>query len=191
MRNLSVGGSPLTFQLFTFGRWAIVEPDYLRETENTSVGGWAEASNPSGTMQVLSNTTSVGSFNYGAALGTDSPVSANDANPPTAYYPASGQTVATDNVEFQFTDAWHEYSAMALQVNYAATNGTRVYTYTGYMENEHHDDGTTRHLARAWDPGVGSTYWWRVKCVWGVTNSATYKPTAWSSWASFVYTNAP
>jgi hypothetical protein len=191
MKNLAVGGLPFRYQVATFGRTALIEPDYLRYSGDAGcIGGWGWDDEAQATFQVLTGTATIkGTFTSQAGAGN--PANANNVNPPTAYYPAGGQTVAAERVEFKLTDAWTDYSAVAIQVNHAATNGTRWYTFNGYMENEHYDDGTTRHMAPVGSFNAGSSYWWRARCVFGITNSARYKPTAWSSWANFVYTNAP
>jgi hypothetical protein len=176
----------------SYGRKAILEPDYLRDTLSTgSKGGWAwNLAYDGATIQTLFQSTTWRTCDYGIGA-SGSPANANNANAPTAYYPSGGATVAVDAVEFKLTDAWTDYSSLALQCRYGATNGTLHYTYNGYMENEHWDDGTVRHKAPTGTFDSGSSYWWRARCVFAVTNSTTYKPTAWSSWASFTYTNAP
>jgi hypothetical protein len=195
IKDLSVAGTPIIWAAYSRANNFVTERSYLRRDANVtssfsgrySIGGFG-TDYAYGIMQVMSNATALGSFSWGYNLpDVLNPINANNANAPSAYHPTSGETLTTNVIEFAFTDQWVTYSAMQLEVREDSTTGTQRYYYSGYMENEHYDDGTTRHQATVSGMTAGKTYYWRVRCVYGYPTDGDFKPTAWSTWDTFVY----
>jgi hypothetical protein len=195
IQNLTYSGET-TWSAYSAANNFVTERSYLRTDSDVvssfagrySVGGFG-TSRAVGSLRILNNNTIIGNpFLWGNnSTTTLNPINANNANAPTAYHPTSGETITTNVIEFAFTDQWVTYSAMQLEVLEDSTSGTSRYSYSGYMENEHYDDGTTSHKATISGMTAGKTYYWRVRCTYGYVADANFKPTAYSAWESFVY----
>lgn len=112
---------------------------------------------------------------------------------PVATHPINGATVAVQEVELIWTNSTPMFSAVSIEINEGFTNGVSVYDVDTYLEN-HHPDGTVRHLARALSDAnfvmtTGSNYFWRVRPILGADKSPPYAWTnrVWSEWAEFEY----
>ena len=165
----------------------VIEPAFIEGDHQTasSFGGWGQCSIGStgkATLELITNAVVLGNFEYGRTKGIE-PAS-GDA--PSVYYPVSTQAVASSTITFKFTDQYTDYSAMELVIDEGSEGGAEVYSYTGYMENEHYDDGTTWHKATVSGMTAGSNYYWRVKNRFG-TSCGNYPDTSWSDYGSFTY----
>ncbi len=160
-------------------------------SDRISVGGVAWDWGARNQISIMYGNADAAKFTFGedrtVPIEPSFPWSAKNQNAPVAAHPTAGEMLSSNTIEFSFTGQWKWYSAMQLDVLEDSSSGTSRYAYTGYMENEHYDDGTTRHMARNLALTAGKTYYWRVRCVYGHPTDGDWLPTAYSSWATFVY----
>lgn len=117
-------------------------------------------------------------------------ISVGGGGTPVGIYPVGAETVTSTSVEFRFTNSLVNYSGLLLEVYDQGPGTNAVYAYSNYMENPH-EDGAVRHLMATnrsgpW-VGGGTTYNWRVKCVYGANVAGDLDSSqAWSGYQTFV-----
>jgi len=170
------------------------EVDFL---ENHKTGGAAATCQSAGYTWDSNKNVNLEQFYYPATDGTYVEMNAPSkgyfvvTGGGTAYpvTPTNGATVSSQTVELGWTNAYQRFTGLNVQIFQGDTNpvGSLVYYYSGYQENEH-ANGRTHHLVRPETGGPTflstSNYYWRVRSVFGVTNTA---PRAWSAYGNFTF----
>ena len=106
---------------------------------------------------------------------------------PVPNYPVSGQTLASQDIIFKWTNNYRDLSIVRLRLSTSITGSPVFYEQYDYMENEH-IDGTVRLLMSPNRGGPtlanGTTYYWQI----GLGNPGTISLTStWGATASFKY----
>jgi hypothetical protein len=168
-RNMSVGGAPVIGRATNTVMKGLIEGNYIDSVtlvgSGNYYGGLVITNDNNASLQFLDGSTILfqGEYGYGQDFVLDeAPQDATSQSVPT--YPINGATVTAGVVTFAWENAWNYPATQVYVGTNAAFSGSAAYSYSGYMENEHWDDGNTYHRAdlSALAPG---TYYWVTKAL--------------------------